>query len=543
MDTLWVQFVANSTTMSESAFGINTCTKDRNGDSPKETMNGVFYVYTYLGKENEVVPRRVIHAKVDASVLKIADNAFDECRDLVSVQLPGGEEDEAGGNLMVIGEDAFSECTSLQSIIIPSTVKTIGKCCFFRCKSLVNVRLPDNLEVIDKVVFCGCYELQTINFPGTLREIRDEAFLNCDALVSVDLPEGLQSIQEGAFNWCISLGHVRIPSTVVEIGRCCFSRCERLLSIELPDGLQKIGESAFSECKALLHIAIPASTSHIGDRLFEGCEYLLASVGRPIDLLEKVKRRFEDCPAHELCYYHSNAGYYHYFPGYYHEINCTNGSSSLARRLEQLSFSSHPEEDDFGMSPFHILALSKRPSLCVWQLLMQLFPASLLLVSREDCFGNTPMEYLCHNGDRESISLATSLLELTIAERVRRLGLPDWRDHVWNLWDSLVAQWKEEEPEDRMSIFRTEIRFYLERYEQKERLSLLELAIWNCALERAKFSEDSSWVVLEGRARKKVKLDGSKAMNILDASDRETCRIQCGADTVIANVLPYLVGE
>jgi hypothetical protein len=475
-------------------------------------------VYTYTGNGHETIPRTVIHVKVDSSVVEIADNAFDECRDLVTVQLI----DE--GKLAVIGEDAFSECTSLQYIHIPSTVQSIGQCCFFRCKSLVNVNLPAGLTIIDKVVFCGCYALQTINIPSTIEEIRDEAFLNCDSLVTINLPEGLTSIQEGAFNWCSSLRHIRIPSTAVEIGRCCFARCERLLSIELPEGLRTIGEQAFMECKSLLHIAIPSSTRNIGDDILDGCELLLCKMPGPMDpagLLDAATGRFEDCPVHKLCYYHAN------------------DTTTLTSHLEQVRTEESDHVDDgFGMSPFHILALSKKLSLFLWHKLQEHYLVVDLL-SREDFFGNTPLEYLCHKEDPEMIGLVTSLLHSAITKRVHSLGLHQWRDDIWSRLNVFLAHWKQEEPEDRMEHFRSTVRVPLETYEQKERLSLLELAVWNMVIENAKFG-----LLIEGRrARKKVKLHHSKPMNILDATDRENCRIHCGADIVIANVLPYLLAR
>jgi hypothetical protein len=374
------------------------------------------------------------------------------------------------------------------------------------------------------VVFCGCYALQTINIPSTIEEIRDEAFLNCESLVTIDLPEGLTSIQEGAFNWCSSLRHIRIPSTAVEIGRCCFARCERLLSIELPEGLRTIGEQAFMECKSLLHIAIPSSTRNIGDDILDGCELLLCKMPGPMDpagLLDAATGRFEDCPVHKLCYYHAN------------------DTTTLTSHLEQVRTEESDHVDDgFGMSPFHILALSKKLSLFLWHKLQEHYLVVDLL-SREDFFGNTPLEYLCHKEDPEMIGLVTSLLHSAITKRVHSLGLHQWRDDIWSRLNVFLAHWKQEEPEDRMEHFRSTVRVPLETYEQKERLSLLELAVWNMVIENAKFG-----LLIEGRrARKKVKLHHSKPMNILDATDRENCRIHCGADIVIANVLPYLLAR
>lgn len=482
------------------------------------TNGAVVLVYNYSGDESAgPVPRTVMHVKIDNSLRRIPDQAFADCRDLVTVELPPCVE--------AIGQDAFSECTSLQYIFIPPTVQHIGKCCFFRCKSLVSVTLPHGLRVIEKVAFCGCYALETIHIPTTVKEIRDEAFLNCDSLVTINLPEGLRVIAEGAFNWCNSLLQVRIPSTVVEIGRCCFARCGRLISIELPEFIETIGEQAFVECKELLHIAIPSSTSHIGENVLEACD-LLTSKFRGLNLLKHAKGRFDDCPVHELCYYQANR------------------VTDFPRHIDELmGASSGQQRDAFGMSPFHILALSQIPSLRMWQLLQEASSSfnKVDLLLETDAFGYTPLEYLCSNEDPSSITLVTSMLQTTIAQRIRKLGLLRWRDNAWDLLDAFLVKWQFQDPEFRMDDFRIHFGEVLENYEQKERLSLLELAIWRVALERAKYG---ILVLLEGGgARKKAKLDHSKKMNILDASDRENCRIHCGADIVVSNVLPFLEGS
>ena len=79
----------------------------------------------YDGSETAVV----IPAQLNgAAVTAIADNAFLDHADLVSVSIPD--------TITSIGKSAFMGCTSLVSVTFPDGVKTIGAKAFSNCSSL-----------------------------------------------------------------------------------------------------------------------------------------------------------------------------------------------------------------------------------------------------------------------------------------------------------------------------------------------------------------------------------------------------------------------
>ena len=63
------------------------------------------------------------------------------------------------------------------------------------------------------------------------------------------------------------------------------------------------------------------------------------------DLVEALKHRFDGLPIHELCYYHSN--------------------KSTNETVQRFKHEAVIDEkvDEFGMTPFHLLALSQTPSI------------------------------------------------------------------------------------------------------------------------------------------------------------------------------------
>jgi hypothetical protein len=77
----------------------------------------------------------------------------------------------------------------------------------------------------------------------------------------------------------------------------------------------------------------------------------------------------------------------------------------------------------------------------------------------------------------------------------------------------------------------TKLEYYESAYRKlKEMTSLLELALWTIKLNDSKGHDNSM-----GSGNKKIKIDQSNF--------RVQCRISCGADQVVENVLPYLLSS
>ena len=78
---------------------------------------GVEDLYTYSVTINEYI--------IGRRVTSIEDNAFQDCRNLTSVDIPNSVES--------IGSRAFYCCSSLTSITIPNSVTCIGEYAFCSC--------------------------------------------------------------------------------------------------------------------------------------------------------------------------------------------------------------------------------------------------------------------------------------------------------------------------------------------------------------------------------------------------------------------------
>jgi hypothetical protein len=528
--------------------------------------------------------------KIPSAHVVIGGGAFSYCKSLVSVDLPEG--------LQVIGKSWFYECTSLTTVNVPSSVIEIQDSAFAFCTSLASLHLSEGLQSIGPGLFAGCKSLTTLRIPSTVCKIGPYVFRLCTGLRSITLPDALETIEAGMFHNCTSLTHIeippkvtnigkqsflrceglkhlRIPSSVVEIGAVAFANCKQLLSVHLLGNLRTIEKRTFSECSSLTHVRIPSSVTRIEGGAFANCTRLISlelpeglrtmlvdvdyvcdrrvtsSIGccqslvnlaipseqrfeqlyddelfveslklRHVarnfdDLVSKLQHRFDDLPVHRLCYYQS------YYP--------------LMEAMENLrqSMDTDPgagnKVDAFGMTPFHILALSQTPNLSLLQELMKVYKVDI--VRTRDKFGTTPIDYLCMNHAPGSATVIQSLLHTIIVQRLRWLGLARWKSDMLVAMDEALAT----ERESRRSPIGM-LYFKLATYERLESVSLLELVLWKFKIESCKAAYETDHQRDGASSSKRPRLDKAHS----DGVDRQSCRINSGADVVISNVLPFL---
>ena len=534
----------------------------------KQTMNTdqqreVFILLS--GQDSSKVPRNVRHVRCDSSVTEIPRDLFYRCESLVTVELNEGlkvigerafffctslrsinfpstlEEIgravfchcafstvELNEGLKVFGESAFFGCPSLTSINFPSTFEVIGSFAFYDCKRLVNAELNEGLKKIGGRAFSVCTSLRSINFPSSLEEIGDWAFYDCKRLMNAELNEGLKAIGEYAFSSCASLRNINFPSSVKRILKIAFSDCNAMVSVELPEGIEEIGDGVFADCYKLRNLFIPSTVTKLG-KIFKD----LTGSSRPPPLLSQqflnddddcshlvnaLKTRFDGLPIHKLCYFQAH------YP-----------TATALKKLQEAAESNVGDDgnlaeigDVFGMTPFHIAALSTKPNLHLLQALTRLYSANFCL--RKDVGGNRPIDYLIENDMPESDTVAKQFLQFVLGDRTKWLGLKRWKDTVMNEaadfpegWESVESRKKQHE-----LIYST-----LVKYENLEALSLLEMFLWSMEMDKAQGTSPT-------KSAKRQKIDFASADTTIMISWRQIHRVNCGANIVIPNVLPFL---
>ena len=222
-----------------------------------------------------------------------------------------------------LGKYAFWE-TNLAKINLPEGLETIGDGCFYQCRQLKSISIPESVKKIGSWIFDACVNLEKVNIPDSVTEIGNSAFSSCEKLKSITIPESVKKIGIYAFSWCDNLGKANVPENVTEIGMGAFMNCPKLKEITIGKGLTEIDSSdfvagvfdgcnnvesltltgsisqwrlreetrakvktvtlgegttevekdAFAMFNKLEKVILPDSVTHIGESAFRGCEKL-----------------------------------------------------------------------------------------------------------------------------------------------------------------------------------------------------------------------------------------------------------------------------
>ena len=219
-------------------------------------------------------------------VKSIGKCAFAYCYSLVSISIPN--------SVTNIGEESFIDCSSLSNLVIPNSVTSIGAWAFDGCSSLRSFVIPDSVTSIGYSAFSYCSSLSSLVIPNSVTSIGDSAFSGCKSLSSLAIPDSVTSVGAWAFDRCSSLSSLVIPDGVTSIRDYVFSGCSSLSSLVIPNSVTSIGESAFSGCSSLSSLAIPDSVTCIGFGAFEGCSSL-RDIVIPNSVNDIEDRAFEGC--------------------------------------------------------------------------------------------------------------------------------------------------------------------------------------------------------------------------------------------------------
>ena len=199
------------------------------------------------------IPAAVEHGGTSYPVTSIGDNAFQYCRQLVSVTF--------SGSIDCIGYSAFYDCDGLKTVTFYGNIDSIGVEAFSHCNDLENVTFPGNVGNIEDLAFVNCTALENVTFSGNVGNIGSDAFRNCDGLKTVTFYGNVGSIESGAFYDCDDLKNVTFSGDVTSIGNSAFFSCYQLNTVTFSGDVTSIGSYAFEDCYALKTIYVPVSTT------------------------------------------------------------------------------------------------------------------------------------------------------------------------------------------------------------------------------------------------------------------------------------------
>ncbi|CAJ1950678.1 unnamed protein product [Cylindrotheca closterium] len=482
------------------------------------------------------------------TVAEIAPKAFQACLDLEKATITGNK-------LRSVEEEVFSGCSSLTEVLLPYSVTIIKKQAFRGCRKLhtalqqgqqqeIGVKrafLPSIVH-IGNGAFESCQSIETFQLSGNIRTIGQYSFKDCENLEHFEFPEGLEVIEDRAMARCFALGFARLPTSLISIGEEAFHSCETLQSVIMApkklSRLRSVGHRAFGRCLSLCNIYFPTNAS-VGITALEGCERLKELVKgyawSDDQIIELYQGRFDGLPLHQLCYHQS-----YFSTKELGEILC-----SGARMAEDVN-----GIDVCGMTPLHLLALARVSNLDLWNYMIGQNRSNIMAMDNR---GHLPLGYLLLNNceptildlyfsaRHESYPYQSSLeyiaentlpysrvklhvvLQLSLQRLVEDLENEEWKQSVMDEANEICKSFNSKDRIRKASQLQCNT---LQKYQMKKVSSLLELAVWN--------------VKIHETTTKKTHAASSSPE---DKIHRQNCRLQCGDEVIIRNVLPFLPFE
>jgi hypothetical protein len=161
---------------------------------------------------------------------------------------------------------------TITHVRIDESISFVRLDAFQFCRNLVSVELHDGVDLIEEFAFNDCTSLREINLPG-VRVIDHLAFSDCTALTDV-FGDKLETIGHNCFLRCTSLRNINLLKVrVLEFS--AFSDCEQLTDVELSEDLESIEGNSFGNCRRLRRIAFPLKENLLeNDNVFRGCDSL-----------------------------------------------------------------------------------------------------------------------------------------------------------------------------------------------------------------------------------------------------------------------------
>ena len=266
------------------------------------TYNGINYTTATGGKATVakystgspysgdiVIPEKFTYSDVEYTVMATAANAFLDCVDLTSVQLPN--------TCVTIGRNCFKGCTSLTTSPIPTTVTSVGNGVFMGCTSLEEVTITSGWGKVISEQFAGCSLKKIIFAEGDPVVINVDAFgknteesplttpKSCEELVIMcNIDASLYANNKQPFHNFSALKKITIGGTATALNNISmFMGCSALTQVIFENGNQvtAIGSNAFQACSSLPSFTFPDGVTTVESGVFYGCSSLASVTLNP----------------------------------------------------------------------------------------------------------------------------------------------------------------------------------------------------------------------------------------------------------------------
>lgn len=261
---------------------------------------------------------------IPASVHTLEAQAFYGARNLENLVFADG-----GPAITEIPRSCFYNCRNLTSIEIPEGVTTIGYQSFYGC-GFTSIKLPEALttfvpaktgettasNVGTSYTFGSCTKLTSITIPNSVQgKLGGFMFASCTNLETIVIGDGVTELGEYFFQSCTSLKNVTLGKNVRTIGQGAFTNkdsyykpCTALQNITISASVETIGANAFTNCTALESISCEKGSQlqAISSNMFSGCK-VLGEITIPASVKNIATGAFVGCNALKYARFEENS--------------------------------------------------------------------------------------------------------------------------------------------------------------------------------------------------------------------------------------------
>ena len=145
--------------------------------------------------------------EIPNNVVNIGENAFASCSALSSivVQHNNSNYDSRNNCNAIIETSSNTLLSGCKNTIIPNDIISIANNAFYNCRELLSIDLPNSITKIGEYAFANCESIVTISIPNKVSSVGEGAFSGCNNLKNVIIGSSVKVLESNAFRYCSAI--------------------------------------------------------------------------------------------------------------------------------------------------------------------------------------------------------------------------------------------------------------------------------------------------------------------------------------------------
>jgi len=242
------------------------------------------------------------------------------------------------GRAVYAEKDLLLSYLDYTQVTVEEGITSLPRMCFYKCRKLKTVNLPNSLTALGEMCFAECSALEKVNRPANLTHVPDDIFEGAgisdftsvgaaaaepaqadqvqvvgigavaDIFKTAQTPKG-ESVPDyetrPQHDGTLRLmryngkgGKVVIPAQIdgiqVTALHNIFEGREDITEVVIPEGVSVLGIGVFKNCTGLAQVTLPSSINEVGQEAFAGCVNL-KSVTLPDNIFLFGRDVFKGC--------------------------------------------------------------------------------------------------------------------------------------------------------------------------------------------------------------------------------------------------------